>query len=508
MRKNLLRTSWVIALCWLSTLSLLAQIPVGYYSSLKGKRGADLKEAVYEIIKDAKVLSYGSGSGATWSGFWDTDRTADGYFIDRYSAKSAWVKSTNKGAKGSGMNIEHSFPKSWWGGTENQAYKDLYNLMPCESKINSTKGNYPMGTVTGSASGNGWTKVGKGSDGNIYWEPNDMWKGDFARGYMYMATTYQNFTWTNDRGKQILETNTYPTLQKWAYTLFIDWAKNDEPDEVEITRNNAVYKIQGNRNPFVDFPELMDYVWGDKVNEPFDPSTAKCTTTYDNGSDTPGESTNETIYAGYYTTDEGGCTERTVTLPAGLSKVWEQNSTYGWKGTAYNSGTKNVADSYLDLPEIDLTNYQSATLNFDHAVNFIGTDLQPDDQLSVEVTCDGKTYYVGDITWATGNSWDFVNSGNADLSAYCGKKITISFHYTSSTTSASTWEIKKLVVKGTRQTTAIDTIDTDDSLPYIDLSKPYQLYTIDGRRISGKDAHGAGFVIVKQHNKVAKMVVK
>ena len=80
------------------------------------------------------------------------------------------------------MNIEHSFPKSWWGKTENQAYKDLYNLMPCESKINSSKSNYPMGEVVSGDTGNGWTKVGNGNDGKKYWEPADEWKGDFARG--------------------------------------------------------------------------------------------------------------------------------------------------------------------------------------------------------------------------------------------------------------------------------------------------------------------------------------
>ena len=191
-----------------------AQIPEGYYDSLKGKKGAELKNAVYNIIKDANVLSYGSGYGKTWWGFWQTDRTEDGRFIDRYSPESIWPQSTSQGAVGAGMNIEHSFPKSWWGKTENQAYKDLYNLMPCESKINSSKSNYPMGkVVNASIADNGATKVGKGSDGKNYWEPADEWKGDFARGYMYMATCYKDLKWTG-AGLQILQQGDYPTLQK------------------------------------------------------------------------------------------------------------------------------------------------------------------------------------------------------------------------------------------------------------------------------------------------------
>ena len=174
MGKKLLHMALAVIAAVLPTIPSMAQIPEGYYNSLKGKKGAELKTAVYNVIKNAKVLSYGSkGDHNTWWGFWLTDRDSRGYFIDRYSAESSWVKSTSQGAVGSGMNIEHSFPKSWWGGANNQAYKDLYNLMPCESKINSTKSNYPMGTVASGDRGNGWTKVGYGTDKKWYWEPAD-----------------------------------------------------------------------------------------------------------------------------------------------------------------------------------------------------------------------------------------------------------------------------------------------------------------------------------------------
>lgn len=268
MRKKLLRLSLAFLVSVMPALPMLAQIPEGYYSSLKGKKGAELKTAIHDLIKKANVLSYGSGNGHTWWGFWSTDRDERGYFIDRYSSESEWEKSTSQGAVGAGMNIEHSFPKSWWGGATVQAYKDLYNLMPCKSKINSTKSNYPMGKVVSGDNGNGWTKVGKGTDGNNYWEPADLWKGDFARGYMYMATAYQDYNWKGDKALQILQQGDYPTLKEWAYTLYIQWAKADKPDALEIKRNNDVAKIQGNRNPYVDFPNLMEYVWGDSTNKP------------------------------------------------------------------------------------------------------------------------------------------------------------------------------------------------------------------------------------------------
>lgn len=97
----------------------LAQIPDGYYDALKDKKGAELKTAVHKIIKDANVLNYGSGSRSTWWGFYLTDND-NGYVIDRYSNNR--VKFSSQVAAASGMNIEHSFPKSWWGGSTKQAY--------------------------------------------------------------------------------------------------------------------------------------------------------------------------------------------------------------------------------------------------------------------------------------------------------------------------------------------------------------------------------------------------
>lgn len=72
----------------LPAIPSLAQIPDGYYDSLKGKKGAELKYAIHDIIKTAKVYGYGSGKGKTWWGFWDTDRDENGYYIDRYSART------------------------------------------------------------------------------------------------------------------------------------------------------------------------------------------------------------------------------------------------------------------------------------------------------------------------------------------------------------------------------------------------------------------------------------
>ena len=254
---------------------------VNYSKSLNGLKKESLKTAVYKLLnKNVSMLAYGSGKDKTWWGFYYTDRnTKTNECINRYSAKKFYFGSYNTGEAISGMNIEHSFPKSWWGGSNNNAYKDLFNLYPSDSQANSSKSNYPMGLVTNVSSEEpGYDKVGTGTidgvPGTRCWEPGDQYKGDFSRAYMYMATTYQNLTWQGKEGLQQLETGAWPTLKSWAYTLYLKWIKDDPVDELEINRNNAVYAKQGNRNLFVDYPYLAEYIWGDSIDVPFNPSTS------------------------------------------------------------------------------------------------------------------------------------------------------------------------------------------------------------------------------------------
>lgn len=247
---------------------------VSYAQSLKGKKKEELKTAIYNLTRNANTLSYGDGTNSTWWGFYVTDKDAEGYVIDRYSNNK--VKFGNRGSVASGMNIEHSFPKSWWGGSKNQAYKDLYNLMPSESKANNSKGNYGMGIVTTVTYDNGCIKVGTGNGGMQLWQPAEVWKGDFSRGYMYMATAYQNLTYQGE-GLNSLQNGAYPTLKEWAYTLYLKWMREDKVSQVEVDRNNAVADIQGNRNLYVDFPTLAEYVWGDSIDVAFNPDVALTT---------------------------------------------------------------------------------------------------------------------------------------------------------------------------------------------------------------------------------------
>lgn len=489
MKNRTFVTVFAAVLFIIGCLSASAQIPSGYYSSLKGKKGAELKNAVHEIIKNATVLGYGSGSGKTWEGFYSTDRTEDNRVIDRYS-NEVWYFG-KEGSVVSGMNIEHSFPKSWWGGATNQAYKDLYNLMPCEQTINTSKSNYPMGKVVNVKTDNGCTKVGTGSNGNSLWEPADKWKGDFARGYMYMATAYQNLTWDNDQAFKILQQGDYPTLQKWAYTLYIEWAKADKVDEIEVKRNDAVYQIQGNRNPFVDYPNLMEYIWGDSINYEFDPDKSLMSTNLGGGS---GPST---IYSALFnSTSDGNFTSQAI---SGDVEVWTLDNKYGWTGTGYVNNSRHATEALLVSPQIDLADYSEATMVINHTVNYLS---DPSSMLSVEVLCDGTYTVLDDVTWPAGTNWNFIDTEDISLSAFAGKKINIVFRYKSTTSQTPTWEIKKVTIKGTPATSGIDAV-TDNAADF-DTSRPYKAFSIDGRTVN-PDTY-RGIMIVKQGKTTFKII--
>ncbi len=245
-------------------------VPEGYYDNASGKSEGELKTAIHHIIKGGKRLSYGSGDGATWSGFAKTDRHPDGHVWDMYSYNKVPF---NGNSAASGMNIEHSVAKSWWGGSNNNAYKDLYHLNPSNSNANSARSNYPLGIVNDGKTV-GSLKIGDNCYGTEYngnsFEPLDEYKGDFARAYLYMFTAYEDLNWTGTAAPSMLVGNqTYPMLRPWAAQMLVEWSRNDPPSEKELKRADEVYKLQNNRNPYIDYPELVEYLWGDRKGEPF-----------------------------------------------------------------------------------------------------------------------------------------------------------------------------------------------------------------------------------------------
>lgn len=256
------------ALC--SVLASQAAWPEGYYDGLVGKSRIALREAARKAVEDHKTIYYGSD---TWNAF----RRTDVHFVD---GRQAWwdmysddVVYTADGH--AGLNIEHSVPNSWWGGESGDytAYCDVANLNPSDVTANQRKSNFPLGEVASATWTNGVATVGtpvssQGGTSSYVFEPLDEYKGDFAREYLYMFTVYENISWQS-RYDYMYDLSSMQFLKPWAQQLLLKWCVMDPVSDKERNRNEALYKVQGNRNPFIDFPMLAEYIWGSRSSEPF-----------------------------------------------------------------------------------------------------------------------------------------------------------------------------------------------------------------------------------------------
>ena len=142
---------------------------------------------------------------------------------------------------------------------------------------------------------------------------------------------------------------------------------------------------------------------------------------------------------------QGNFTIDNIKLADGVEFVWKwASAAYGMKASGYVNGSKQELQSRLKSPAIDLKSAKSAKLMFDQAINF-ASDIKQ--ECKVQISTDGKTWTDLDVQgYPAGNNWDFVAS-TADLTKYCGKTIYIGFLYSSTPTSAPTWEVKNFAVK-------------------------------------------------------------
>ena len=262
-----------LLICTVACALLLAQPPANYYNSAFGKKEKALKTAMKEIIRPHIQRSYGN----LWDDFQITDKKDDGKVWDMYSnCKFTFISNQCTTYKEicDCYNREHSMPKSWFNDAY-PMYTDLFHLYPTDGKVNGYRSNYPFGETNGTQYGTG--KLGSctfpGYTGTVF-EPANEYKGDFARTYFYMVTCYEDNvpSWTDTEAKQMLNATKYPSFQTWAINLLLKWSRNDKVSQKEIDRNNAVYGIQENRNPFIDYPQLAEYIWGDSITYAFNPN--------------------------------------------------------------------------------------------------------------------------------------------------------------------------------------------------------------------------------------------
>jgi endonuclease I len=245
--------------------SFLAQIPPGYYDSASGLYGEELRTALSQIIDNHQVQNYSS----LWFYFENTDVKENGKVWDMYSDNPFGAASYEYAftadqcgtynSEGDCFNREHSFPQSWFN-QSSPMDSDMFHIYPTDAWVNNQRGNLPYGTTSQPnwTSSNGSKRGPNNSQGytGTVFEPIDEYKGDFARSYFYMLTRYKNYVVNWD--SPMLEGDYF---SQWARELLVDWDINDPVSQKEIDRNNAIYAIQGNRNPYIDRPEYGQWVW-------------------------------------------------------------------------------------------------------------------------------------------------------------------------------------------------------------------------------------------------------
>lgn len=244
----------------------VAQPPPGYYDSAQGLTGETLRAALNDIISPHTVLA----NSQLWAAFASTDQAPDGSVWDIYSDVPGGTppyvfqfivdQCGNYDSEGDCFNREHTFPVSWFNDGV-PMNTDVHHIYPTDAWVNQQRGNWPYGEVTAPT----WTSQNGGKRGpcslpgcsGTVFEPIDAYKGDLARGYFYMLTRYMNecVAWP----APILSGGAFVP---WAETLLLAWHAQDEVSDKERDRNNAVFGIQGNRNPYIDNPDWAHSIWG------------------------------------------------------------------------------------------------------------------------------------------------------------------------------------------------------------------------------------------------------
>ena len=286
-------------LCLLCSVSIYANVVVGvaavpdnYYTSVDGKKNADaILNALNTIIDNHTVIAY-SGLEPYYA---QTDFYSDTLW-DMYSTCTFYMSHANvpQSAVCDGWNKEHLVCQSWLG--SGPMVSDLFNVYPTDARINNLRSNYPYGVV-GTNNGfskdpqhHGLGKLGSSTTSGIgtCYEPDDQYKGDFARSFFYMVARYRSNTLNSGNGAKMF-TSSPTNLTAYSLSFLLEWHRNDPVSQKEIDRNQAVYGIQHNRNPFIDYPELVEYIWGNRVGQTIDLSTM--TPTCEGGGYDPGQVT-------------------------------------------------------------------------------------------------------------------------------------------------------------------------------------------------------------------------
>ncbi len=232
-----------------------------YYASISNSlTGEELKLELRDLITSThtKITSYTDCKTSSTVEKTDGDPNNSGNIIlfwSGLSIESTWDNGTS-------WNREHVWPQSkGWFSTSN-AGSDLHHIRPTDPTVNGTHSSLPYGEIDGkyasTSSTNGSVKT-ECEYNSSYFEPGDNRKGDVARIIFYLVTRYQESDVYFDGDTS----NKEITDVVQSVDMLLRWNELDPVDDLEKNRNEEVYTIQGNRNPFIDNSNYVNLIWGD-----------------------------------------------------------------------------------------------------------------------------------------------------------------------------------------------------------------------------------------------------
>lgn len=281
MKKSLLLFSALLTI-----LSLSARPKDGHYAEINGKSG----EALFEAIKTCANKGYGSLGYDNLEAYFPKTDNLNGKVWDMYSNCNFEFSDANCNQNDfcQCWNKEHSIPKSWWGGGTSNQGCDLFHLIPTDARVNNLRSAYAYGEVgTVKTLFDNGSKLGasnmSGWSGTVF-EPTNEYKGDLARGYLGTLVKWK-LNATSGDGSSTFSGNFTSSgnygLTAYGVTFLMKWHRNDVVSQKELDRNDSIEATQGNRNPFIDYPELAEYLWGTKKGQTV--VLSELTSAYDGG---------------------------------------------------------------------------------------------------------------------------------------------------------------------------------------------------------------------------------
>lgn len=246
---------------------VLSTAPEGYYDSLEGKSGAVLKQAIQDIIANPAVVhahNYGDVNTILKTADQNPLNSNEIWMMYKEQPRSKLLIQTTGSGTGK-WNREHIYPQSRGGFSDATAdtpdginvwettdatmlihgHADAHHIRAEDANENSSRNNKDYGLT----------------DYNGFAGNQGSWKGDVARAVFYMAIRYN--------GLDVVNGNPADTTvgQLGDLVTLLNWNTTDPSDDFEMNRNNYIYTWQFNRNPFIDYPNLANYIWGTNAGE-------------------------------------------------------------------------------------------------------------------------------------------------------------------------------------------------------------------------------------------------